>query len=617
MPNLDPRLRDLVSLLADAVQRHGARPLLGEKRGGRWTWITYAEFARKVDACRAGLAGLGVRGGDRVAVISGNSVSWAVVAYASFGLGASYVPMYEAQQESERQYMLQNSEARVCFASTPAIARRVAELKPSLPALEHLVCFEAPESEEGSFAALLAAGARSPQPARVPDPTQIAGIIYTSGTTGRPKGVVLSHSNLACNVAAGLAVFHLEPDDRSLAFLPWAHLYGQTVELHTIIGAGASTALCEGLPHLMDNLLEVRPTLLVAVPAIFNRIYAGVRRKMAESPAPARKLFEAGLRALSKRRQGKDLSPAERVVLALARRLIVSRILARFGGRLRFAVSAGAALSQEVAEFVDSLGVLVCEGYGLTETSPGASLNTPTDRRLGSCGKPIPGVTITLDESAGTEPGEGEIIVRGHNVMQGYYKLEEETAKVLLPDGSFRTGDLGRIDADGYVYVTGRVKELYKLDNGRYVAPALLEEKLQLSPYVSQAMVHGANRPFNTAIIVPDRAALRTWAEAQGIDTFNPARLVEDPRTRALLRREIDRQSGGFKAFERIHDFVFASEEFTVANDLLTPKLSMKRRNVLRRYQRELEALYSPPGSPERPTAHAAIPPLSPQGPRP
>jgi len=248
MPPLNPPIRDLVSLLADAVQRHAARPLLGEKRDGRWIWTTYAEFARKVDACRAGLAALGVRSGDRVAIISGNCVAWAVGAYASYGLGAIYVPMYEAQQEQERLYILQNSEARVCLAATPAIARRLAELKSSLPALEHVICIGAPESEEGSFAALLAAGSHSPRPAEVPDPSQIAGIIYTAGTTGAPKGVVLSHSNIASDVAAGLAIFDLRPDDRSLAFLPWAHLFGQTVELHFIIGTGASPRSARGSP---------------------------------------------------------------------------------------------------------------------------------------------------------------------------------------------------------------------------------------------------------------------------------------------------------------------------------------------------------------------------------
>ncbi len=600
MPAFDPPVRDLVSLLEDAVERHGPRPLFGEKRGGRWEFITYAEFARQVDAARAGLAGLGVGKGDRVAIVSGNSVPWAAAAYASFGLGAIWVPMYEAQQERERQFILMNSEAKVCLVSTQETARRVLEMKPSLPALRHVICFAAPPEDASSYSALLAAGVRDPRGARVPDPSETAAIVYTSGTTGEPKGVVLSHSNFACNVAAGLEVFHLQPEDRSLAFLPWAHLFGQTVEVHTIIGAGASAALSQGVVHLMDEMLEVQPTLLVAVPAVFNRIYAAVRRKMADSAAPVRKLFAAGQRVQARMRRGERVSALDRLALALIRRLVYGRIVARFGGRLKFAVSAGAALPREVAEFVDGLGVLVCEGYGLTETSPGAALNTPTDRRLGSVGKPVPGVTVTLDESKGTEPGEGEIVVRGHNVMQGYYKLPEETARVLSPDGAFRTGDLGRIDADGYLYVTGRVKELYKLDNGKYVAPVPLEEKIGLSLFVSQVMLYGENRPFNIAVVVPDLAMLRAWAAQHGILDGTPARLIAHARTRELFRAEIDRQGTDFKHFEKIRDFIVTGEEFTVANDLLTPKLSIKRRNVVRRYREEIEGIY---GRAARPAA--------------
>ncbi|MGZ6125965.1 MAG: AMP-binding protein, partial [Myxococcales bacterium] len=261
--------------------------------------------------------------------------------------------------------------------------------------------------------------------------------------------------------------------------------------------------------------------------------------------------------------------------------------------RLKFAVSAGAALSREVAEFVDGLGVMVCEGYGLTETSPGAALNTPTDRRLGSVGKAIPGVSVTLDESKGTEPGEGEIIVRGHNVMQGYYKLPEETARVLSPDGGLRTGDLGRIDKDGFIYVTGRVKELYKLDNGKYVAPVPLEEKLSLSLFISQVMVYGENRPFNVAVVVPDFALLRARTGHLGAVEGDQASLAHDAQTREILRAEIDRRSGDFKPFERIRDFIVASEEFSVGNDLLTPKLSIKRRNVVSRYRQQTEEIYA------------------------
>ena len=593
MPAFEPRYQDLVSLLSDSLSRHASRPLFGTKKDGRWGWITYAEFGRRVDECRAGLALVGVGPGDRVAVIANNRVEWAVAAYATYGLGAAYVPMYEAQQEKEWQYILGDCGAKVVFGATSAIAQKLEAMKPALPALAHVVCFDAPASEAGSFQALLASGAKSARPAEAADPKSIAGYIYTSGTTGQPKGVLLSHANLAMNVSAALSVFPLTPDDRSLSFLPWAHSFGQTAELHTLVGGGASMAICEGIPKIIDNLAEVQPTVLMAVPNIFNKIYDGVQKQMAAKPALIQKLFKAGMSAQGRLNKGESVGLGDRLALALAQRLIFSKIIGKFGGRLRYAMSGGAALSREVAEFVDALGIMVFEGYGLTETSPVATVNSPTARRIGSVGKPIPGVTVKLDFEASGSKEEGEIVVYGHNVMQGYYNRPDETAKVFTEDGGFRTGDLGRFDADGFLFITGRIKELYKLENGKYVAPVALESKLLLSPFIAQAMVYGANRKFNVALIVPDLVNLKEWATAQGIAATDPEKLVQDEKVRAQIRREIDAQSQEFKGFEAIREFVLSSEEFTVANDMLTPKLSMKRRNILKRYGKEIDALYA------------------------
>jgi long-chain acyl-CoA synthetase len=432
-----------------------------------------------------------------------------------------------------------------------------------------------------------------------PVPEDIANYIYTSGTTGNPKGVLLTHSNLASNVSAALSVFPLVPQDRSLSFLPWAHAFGQTAELHTLIAAGASMGLCEAIPKLVDNLAEIQPTVLMSVPNIFMRIYDGVRKQMADKPGAIQWLFRTGIAAQGKLNHGQGAGLSERLALALAKPLIFSKIIARFGGRLRFAISGGAALPKEVAEFVDALGISVYEGYGLTETSPVAAANTPSARRLGSVGKPIPGVTIKLDHEASGSPEEGEIVVYGHNVMKGYYNLPDETQKVFTPDGGFRTGDLGKFDSDGFLFITGRIKELYKLDNGKYVAPGALENKLQLTPYIAQALVYGSNRPFNVAILVPNFVNLKEWAQAQGLGTEDIPKLLSDPKVRALFKKTIDEASKGFKGFEVIKDFYLAPEEFTVANDLLTPKLSMKRRNVIKRFEKEIDAVYaaSPKGS--------------------
>lgn len=597
MSEFQPRYQDLVTLFNDSSTRNANRPLFGVKQNGTWNWLTYGDFARQVDQARAGLKQMGVEAGDRVAIISNNRVEWAAAAYASYGLGAAFVPMYEAQQDKEWKYILSDSGAKVVIGATSAIARRLKELQPSIPTLQRVICLDAPVSDGDSFAALLQKGAANPTPAVPADPKSIAGFIYTSGTTGNPKGVLLSHSNLANNVSAVLSVFPITADHRSLSFLPWAHSFGQTAELHTLIGAGASMAICEGIPHIIANLAEVQPTILMAVPNIFNKIYDAVHKKMAAKPAPIRALFATGMRAQTKAKNGESLSMGEKIALPVAKKIVFSKIVQQFGGRLQFAISGGAALSKEVGEFVDNLGILVFEGYGLTETSPVASCNTPTARRIGSIGKAIPGVTLKLDYEASGSGDEGEVIVYGHNVMQGYYNLPEESGKVFTEDGGFRTGDLGRSDKDGFIYITGRIKELYKLENGKYVAPAALESKLQLSPYILQAMIYGANRPFNVALIVPDPINIKEWAAAQGITETDIAKLNQNPKVRELVRDEIAKLSTEWKGYEKPKDFALLSKEFTVEDDLLTPKLSMKRRNIIKRYENDIEKLYAANGA--------------------
>lgn len=583
--------RNLVALFDHGRRAFADRPLFGTKRDSVWQWTTYGQFGELVDAFRAGLATLGVAPGDRVAIVSNNRVEWAVAAYATYGLGATFVPMYEAQRSEEWKLILEDCGAKVVVAATPAIGRALREMRPSLDALEHVIGLE--RSPDGALAYddLLETGRTAPVRAADPSPDDVAAFVYTSGTTGRPKGVMLTHGNLTSNVAAGTSVFPVGPDDRTLSFLPWAHVYGQAIELHLLVSVGASTAFVSALPKLIDELAEVKPTMLVAVPRIFTRIYAGVNAQMAERPRFVRALFRRGLRAATRKRRGARLGPLEQAELAVADRLIFSRVREKFGGRLKYAISASAALSLEVAEFVDALGIEVYEGYGLTETSPIVSGNWPGARKLGSVGKPVPGVRVELDVSASDEPGRGEILVYGPNVMKGYHARPEENEKALLPGGGFRTGDVGYLDEDGYLYVTGRIKEQYKLANGKYVMPSPLEEKLKLSPYVSNVMLYGDNRPFNAAVVVVDEGAVRAWAEENGITVSSD--LAEDGRVRGLIEGELDRLASDFRPYERPRAVVLTTEDFTIDNGLLTPTLKLKRRAVTERYAKRLDDLYA------------------------
>jgi long-chain acyl-CoA synthetase len=584
---------NLVEMFERSVKAYGPRDLFGTKKGGHWTWTTYATVGKLVDECRAGLASLGIKRGDNVCLISNNRVEWAVITYACLGLGAAVVPMYEAQLAKEWAFIAHDCGAVAVIAATKEIFDKCQELPEKAPSVKHIIGFALPKTEPLSFEALLEAGGKSPVPSIQPAPGDTACLIYTSGTTGNPKGVILSHGNIISNVNAVQGHFPLTGDDRSLSFLPWAHSFGHTCELHCMLSRGASMALCEAVDKIIPNLAEVHPTVLFSVPRIFNKIYDGVNKQMAAKPAVVRSLFHAGLRAANKQKKDGELGLVERVTLALADRVVFSKIRDKFGGKLKWAFSGGSALSKDVGEFIDGLGITVYEGYGLTETSPIATANRPGGHRIGSVGQPISGVKIVIDKTKGDDGKQGEILVYGPNVMMGYHNRDTENKEVFTEDKGFRTGDLGHLDDEGFLYITGRLKEQYKLENGKYVAPAPLEEQLKLSPFVINAMVYGDNRLFNVALIIPDMDAVKKWAGDQGISADSDEKLLENTRVKEMLQAEVDKAAGSFKGFERIKKVTLVAEDFSTQNGMLTPSLKVKRRVVWAKYGPQIEALYA------------------------
>ncbi|HET7501955.1 MAG TPA: long-chain fatty acid--CoA ligase [Kofleriaceae bacterium] len=585
------KLDNLVQLYQRSCAKYADREILGTRKGGGWQWLTYRQFRNLVDDVRAGLAGLGVSPGDRVAFIGDNSVEWAATAYATYGLAASFVPMYQAQRPHEWQFILADCAARVVVVATAATYDAIGGMRARLPALAHVVGVAQPDGAPDSWAALVAAGAAHPVEARSPGPDDIAGFIYTSGTTGTPKGALLSHRNITSNVEALHGLVQLEPSDRYLSFLPWAHSYGQTVELHMLHTYGASLAINDELPRLLDNLVEVKPTVLVAVPRIFNRIYDVVNRELATRPALLQKLVRHGLAQAIRRGRGEPIGPLGKLELALEDRIVFQKIRDKLGGNLRFAFTGSAAISKSVAEFIDALGITVYEGYGLTETSPVVTSNSPAGRRFGSVGRVLPGVHVEIDTRVTGDSRQGEIVVYGPNVMRGYHNRPEETAAALMPDGGLRTGDLGYFDDDGYLYISGRIKEQYKLENGKYVMPSVLEEALKLSPYIANIMIHGDGRPFNVAVVVPSAPAIAAWARQEGMTL--PADPTTDQRVHALIVAEIDRLSTDFKGYEKPRAIALVAEDFTIANGMLTPTLKLRRRDVLARHGKLIERLYA------------------------
>jgi long-chain acyl-CoA synthetase len=599
-----PRLlrpSSLVDLLEASVRQYGARELFLEKRGEKngdgaahaWTSLSYAAFAALVDEIRAGLAQLGVGRGDRIGIISGNRSEWAVAAYAAYGRGAAVVPMYENQRAEDWAFIVKDAGISVLFVASPDLARAFKDLASGLPSVRHIVLFDgeaavsvpagpstAREIPELTWAALRQSGRSHPVPPVRVTGADLASFLYTSGTTGEPKGVVLSHDNIVSNVCALRSVMPLESVHRTLSFLPWAHALGHTVELHVLVASGAAAAIAESVTKVPANLLETRPTVLVAVPRVFNKIHVGVQGLIAKRSPPIRWLYRRGIELARKKTRGEALGWMDRRTLAWCERLIFSKIRARFGGNLRFAVCGAAALEREVAEFMEALGIEVYEGYGLTETSPIVSANVPGQRRLGSVGKPLPGVGVEIDTSFsrdGHDGKDGEIVVFGPNVMIGYHNRPEETRAMFSPAGGLRTGDIGYLDADGFLYISGRIKEIYKLSNGKYVAPAPLEERLKLSPLIANVMICGADRARNVALVVP----------------AVPADGAAAAPTAALIRAEIDRLSAEFRSYERIAAFRLIDEDFTIANGLLTPSLKVRRSVVSARYAALIAELYA------------------------
>jgi long-chain acyl-CoA synthetase len=575
---------DLLSMFESTVRKHTTRPAFGVRAPDkRWTWIQWGELAGRVDAMRGGLASKGVGRGDRVAIISNNRLEWLIGCYASYGLGATWVPMYEAMIDKDYKHILDDSGAKVCFVATPELDAKIKKLAPNVTRIQL----------GKDFDALLELGKQHKKAAIKPSGDDLAYFIYTSGTTGKPKGVRLTHRSLASNAQALKLVFPMSHEDRTLAFLPWAHVGGAGTEVNSIVLNGTSTAICEKADWILESLPVIQPTMLLAVPRIWNKIYDGVNKQVMSQPPVIRALFAMGVAASDKQSRGESLTLAERIALPLARKLIFSKVKARFGGRLKYACSGAAALSPDVGRFVQALGLEVYEAYGMTEASSIATVNPQGAARIGTVGKPMLGVEIKLDRAAAADPSQGgEIIIYGHGVMAGYHNLPDETKAAMTADGGMRSGDLGRFDDDGYLIITGRVKEIYKLENGKYVSPAPLEEKLTLSPLIAQVMLHGQDKPFNVALVVPDAVTLRAWAKENGIGTDDVAALCKDERVIARYKKEIA-DGAGDNGYERVEAFALVHEEVTVDNEMLTPTMKVKRRVVVERYRREIDALYA------------------------
>ncbi len=550
------------------------------------------EFRERVTDFALGLRELGVKPETKVILVSENRPEWHVVDFACHLLGAVVVPIFPTLIPEQVQYIAEDSDSEFIVVSTPNQAEKVASVRAKLKRVKQVIAMD-PEVEEAQgtpFAEVLKTGrefdagellARARERA---NPDVIATLIYTSGTTGQPKGVMLSHRNLVSNFLACGQVFEITAEDRGLSFLPLSHAFERTVDyLYFYRGATIVYSRVEDVPQ---DLVETQPTIMAAVPRFYEKVKAAVESKAEEAGGLKKKLFNWAIRVGRKKAESElglgARRPLDRMRFFLADRLVLSQIRARTGGRVRFFISGGAPLSPEVAWFFYAAGLKILEGYGLTETSPVVSVNPPERPKLGTVGKPLPGVEVGIAE-------DGEIMVRGPSVMMGYYKRPEETNEVLQ-NGWFYTGDIGERDDDGYLKITDRKKQLMVTSVGKKVAPQAIEKEVENSRFIEQVMLIGEKRNFVTALIVPDFQALRTYFNES--NAVSNEELVQRENVKALIQQELDERQRHLSNYEKIRKFALLPEAFTVENGLLTPTMKVKRRLVEERYAQLIEDLY-------------------------
>jgi long-chain acyl-CoA synthetase len=587
----------LTKLFLDAIDQHANPKTQMWRTASGWQSIPAREMLRRVAAIAKALTELGVKPGDRVAVFAPNCPEWHVADFAIQGIGAVDVPVYFNESLDRLAYILNDSGASVAIAAGESQARKMAECRGRIQSLEHVIAVAPPSA---GLAAdfldyeTLIAGAGDSEVAQYRRSAaevtcdQLATIIYTSGTTGEPKGVMLSHSNLSSNATEGVSRQFI-PGDVALSFLPLAHVY-ERVAGYGYLFNGVTIAYLERIEDVPQALLELHPTIAAAVPRFFEKVYGNILQTGRHETGPKRRIFDWAMKVAEECMRWKayndPVGPGLRLQWQIADRLVYSKIRSQLGGGAPRFASGGAPLAPELLEFYYSIGVMIFQGYGLTETSPIISSNTLEHNKVGTVGRAIPNVQIRIAE-------DGEILVKGPNVMQGYYHKPEQTREAFTPDGWFKTGDIGRLDEEGYLTITDRKKELLKTAAGKFVAPAPIENALKASPLIANAMVVGDKHKFVSVLVVPNFAAIEGHGRENGREFTTPAQMAGDPWVRDLLSREIERLTASLAQYEKPKRFALLEQDFTFANGELTYTLKLKRRVITERYQDVITRLYA------------------------
>ncbi|HSB61147.1 MAG TPA: long-chain fatty acid--CoA ligase [Vicinamibacteria bacterium] len=591
----------LAGMFWSRIEQTPDRPAHQFKQGGEWRTLTWREVGERVREAALGLLTLGRQRGDRVALLSTSRPEWVHADFAIFSAGCATIPIYPTYPPDLVAYVVNDSGAKTLIVEDPAQLAKALEARAKMADLEQIVVLGGYEGSESgdllTWATLRRRGREEAEPLtralaeRIASVGRddIATIVYTSGTTGPPKGVVQTHGNHVAAVAASTAATPVQSEWVDLLFLPLAHSFGR-LESFLGVAHGVTTAFAENIDRVGDNLRETHPHFLFSVPRVFEKVYARILAGVEAGSPAKRRIFRWAIgvgREVSRLQQaGQPVPTALALKRALAHKLVFAKLHAALGGRLQWAVSGGAPLSRDIAEFFHAAGILILEGYGLTETCPIGTFNRPTRYKFGSVGQALPGVEVAI-------AADGEILLRGANVAtRGYYKQPEATAEVFQADGWFHTGDIGHLDEDGFLFITDRKKDLIVTAGGMNIAPQNIENMLKADPFISQAMVYGDRRPFPVALITLNPDELTKFAREAGILATDPGVVARHPRVVERVGRTVEEKNGRLQSYARIKKFTVLPADFTQDGGELTPTLKLKRKVVAEKYRAELDELY-------------------------
>ncbi len=580
-------LKTLNEIFFSVVDRND-RVVVMHRRAIQWVSISSAEFYRGVAGVAHALREWGISKGDRVAILSENRPEWTIADFACVLIGAVVVPVYTTLTNEQTAYILQDSGARVIFVSTEKQLAKVQSIQHQT-ALQRIVLMDGVETAHAvHMQRLMHDGpkerdAQFDSAAHAIKPDDLATIIYTSGTTGTPKGAMLTHGNMASNIAYSLSGFEVHGGEISISFLPLSHVTARHVDL-AMLSRGVTLAYVSVLDQLPQALLEVRPTIFVGVPRVYEKIHGQVDLKA--KGFPKRWIYRWAL-SVGRAHRAEILADQTPKSLAwkLCNRLVYSKVRAGMGGRAEVFISGGAPLGRELAEWYADIGIRIDEGYGLTETSPVIAVNSPKAHKLGTVGKTLPNIEVRI-------AGDGEILVRGPSVFKGYWNRPQETQAALV-DGWFKTGDIGNLDADGFLSITDRKKDLIKTSGGKFIAPQPMENSLKHNPMIAEAVVLGDKRKFPAVLISPHFPVLEEWARANQIDFPSREELVSHARVKALYEGIIADLNRSLARYEQLKKVIVIAEEFSTENGVLTASMKLRRRVVEERYRARIEEMYA------------------------